>query len=1046
MKMNKKIARLVCGLLCLCLCLSACRDAVDPTTTGTNAKPKDAIYTISVKSAGGMVFDGLVAYVYEDATEDDLLTYGTLDENGSFTFTATESDKYTVRFPNLPEEGYDVQPYYAITGTKTDIVLTSSVVTGKDALEAGKRYEVGDVMRDFTVTTVDGQELTLSKILEEKQAVVLNFWYTKCDPCKGEFPLLQAAYDAYSDKLEVITMNPVDITGDDAEKIIAFRDSMGLTMPMAICDSQWLSALGFAAYPTTVIIDRYGLICLMESAAVTEPGTFEAAFEHFTSDAYQQKLIDKMEDLNTAEYPVGHERNPLQAHGGMETFEVTVPGGAEFHVQLFRANGIILRIEEPNAYLVVDGTQYKPNSKGVIEAEIVNPDVTTSTNLIIGNTGATETTMKVQLVLPQGTFTNPYEGGLGENNVTVKEGNAQGVYYSWTAPADGILTVTVTGDPNGKFDVQLYNLNSYAVRNLSEEELTDADGNRYVSVKVSAGDVVSIGYMSVPDASFNYPGVTVKSAISFKEGWEEGPKYSVTVKDADGNPMANVSISVNVDGVNTVFVSDENGLIELDLPSGMYTVKVTVPAGYVCETTQFLLSDSNPAKEIVMNVYVPQEVAYTVYVVDSDGKPVPNAAVVLGDRYVYTDANGMVSFLLIESKDYTVTVVAPEGYTLENGNFSFGEETTLTVVVVKNAPAQDTHDYTVKVVDPDGKAYTDVLVRFDSEDGSVSVTESVDASGKVTVSLPKTNYTVTMVFSSADTMGYETTTAKLTPSKNTITVEVAPYLNGATEELYTGDVAMELSTGSFYVDLEGKQIQYFVFSPTEKGVYTITSTNPDAAIGYWGSPYFLSNYSDTFVKDNVCTLEVKSVGQTLVLSVSGGEGIIGTLVKVTRVGDVEEIVYETYKGTTVPAEPFAADVTGEKTFLDLSVAHNLVKGDDGFYHLETADGPIVMVDLITGNYEISISALVNNSAMVHYEYDANGKPVKRIDYTECMLSYVQNVDSKLGVYFLTDDLITILQNHGNTACWYDETSPGYLFGNDPVLEGQGWMFLLCVFQ
>lgn len=1048
MKRNTKIARLVCGLLCLCLCLclSACQKVVDPTTTGTVPKPRDTIYTISVKTAGGMVFDGLVAYVYEDATEDDLLTYGTLDENGSFTFTAPESDKYTVRFPNLPEEGYDVQPYYAITGINTEIVLTSSVITGKDALESGKSYQVGDVMRDFTVTTVDGQELTLSKILEEKQAVVLNFWYTKCDPCKSEFPLLQAAYEAYSDKIEVITMNPTDITGDDAEKIIAFRDEMGLTMPMAACSSQWLSALGFAAYPTTVIIDRYGLICLVESAAVTEVGAFEAAFEHFTSDNYQQKLIDRMEDFDTEEYPVGHERNPFQANGGMEEFAVTVAGESEFHVQLFRANGIILHIEDPDAYLIVDKQYYFPNSTGVIEVEIKNEDVTTATGLIIGNAGVTETTIKVQLLLPQGTFSNPYEGSLGEHTVTVEAENSQGVYYSWVAPADGTLTVTVTNTPAEKYDIQLYNLNSYAVRNLTGEALKDDDGNSYISVKVSAGDVVSIGYMSVPDEAYNYPEVTVKSVISFKEAGEEGPKYSVTFKDGDGKPMANVKISLSVDGGKREFVSDENGMIVMDLPSGMYTVKVTVPEGYVCETTQFLLTDSNPTKEIVMTVYVPPEIAYTVYVVDPDGKPVPNAAVVLGERYVYTDANGMVSFLLVESKDYKITVVAPEGYTLENDQFSFGKETTLTVVLSKSAPAQDEADYTVSVVDGNGKAYTDVLVRLDSEDGSVSVTEAVDASGKLTLRLRETNYIVTLVFPEANTMGYETTKAKLTPSKNSITLTVAPYLNGASEELYTGDVALELTTGSFYVDLTDKQIQYFVFTPTEKGIYTLTTTNSSAAVGYWGSPFYIADFSSDFVKNNVCTIEVKSVGQTVVLSVSGGEGISGTIVKVKRTGDVFEMEREVYQGTTVPTEPFVANVTGTKTFLDLSVSHNLVKGEDGFYHLETADGPIVMVDLIAGNYEISISGLIGSSAMVRYEYDANGKAIKRIDYTECMTQYVKNVDSKLGVYFLTDDLITMLQNHGETARWYDSTSPTYLFGKDPVLEGNGWMFLLCVFQ
>ena len=1050
MKKNRVYTRLLCCLLCCLVFLSACAKE-DPTTAATNPQPKDAIYTITVKSAGGMAFNGLVAYVYEDNTEDDLLTYGTLDANGSFTFTAPESNQYTVRFANVPEEGYDLQEYYAITSTNTQITLTSSVITGKDALEAGKTYQVGDVMRDFTVTTVDGTELTLSQILKDKQAVVLNFWYTGCDPCKGEFPMLQSAYAAYSDQIEVITMNPTDISGDDAEKIANFRDQYGLTMPMAMCSSQWFSALKVMAYPTTVIIDRYGVVCLLETGAVEEEGVFHAAFEHFTADNYEQKLLNGFSDLHVVEYPEGSEKNPLQAYGGMEQFEATVAGGGEYYVLLFRADGIVLRIAEPNAYLIVDGQRHEPNSKGVIEVEIKNPEVTTPTSLIIGNTGVTETTIKVELVLPTGTFSNPHEGGLGDYTVKVEAENEQGVYYAWTAPVDGILTVTVKDTPAGKCDIQLYNLNSYAVRNLMTEETVDDDGNAYVSVKVSAGDVISIGFMSVPDEFFKYAEVTIHATVSFKEGYDEGPKYSVTVKDGDGNPMAGVSVSVNVDGVNTVFVSDENGLIEMPLPAGMYTVKVSVPEGYECDTTQFLLSAANPTKEIVMTVYVPQEVPYTVYVVDELGNPVPGAAVVLGDSYSYTDAKGMVSVILLESKDYVATIVPPEGYTIEKKEHAFGSQTVMTVVVYQSTETLDEIEYRVFVVNQNGKPYKDVLLRFDSEDGSISVTESVPASGKVKVILPETNYTVTLVFTAGNTMGYETTTAKLTPSNTSITIEVAPYVTGESEMIYVnnGDYeAINVGAGNSYVDMGGADIRFFLFTPEETGVYTFTTTNPDAAIGYWSTSFFAFDCSAEYVKNNVCTLEVKSVGPTYVISVKGGEGISGTILKIERTGDIQEdtMVYETYEGATTPTKPLVVNETGAKTYFNLSQAYDLVKGDDGLYHIGTADGPVVYMDLTGVRYGISISALVSNSAMVKYEYTADGKPAKRTDYTPCMTSYVENVDEKLGVYVLTDDLITILQNHGIHAGWYDRNDRGYLFGEESVLEGNGWMFLLCTFQ
>lgn len=1048
MKNNQKYIGLLCCLLCLCLCLAACKG---PEPTTTTQPPKDSIYTITVETAGGMTFEGLAVYVYEDNTEDDLVTFGTLDENGSYTFTAPQSDKYTVRFPDFTGEGYDLQAYYPITSANTSITLTSAVIADKDPLENGKTYKLGDVIRDFTVTTVDGEELTLSKILEEKQAVMLNFWFTGCDPCKAEFPLMQSAYEAYSDKLEVITMNPTEITGDTAEKIIQFRDQYGLTMPMAVCDSRWTSVLGVGSYPTTVIIDRYGLICLLVSGSVEEEGVFEAAFEHFTADNYQQKLLQDFSELHVVEYPVGHAKNPYETHGAVGEFEVTVEPGTEFYTMFYKASGVTVRIEDPSAYMIYGEDRFDPDKNGVVELELPSGNVMAGESIIIGNTGVTAATFKVQVIIPQGTYSNPYEGSLGENSVTIKEDNDQGVFYNWTAEADGFLTVTVTDASIEDFDIQLYNLNTYAVRTLRESEFVDEDGNRYVSVEVHQGDVVSIGYQSVPDENNKYPKVTIDSRISFSEGAENVPQYTITVVDGEGNPLAGVSVSVVVDGVDTVFVSDETGLITMDLPSGIYTVKVTVPEGYECDTTQFLLTDTNPTKEIVMTVYVPQEVPYTVYVVDELGKPVQGAAVVLGDSFAYTDAKGMVSVILTESKDYVATIVPPEGYTIEKSDHPFGSETVISVVVYQSTQTLEEIDYNVRVVDSNGKAYTNLLLRFDSEDGSVSVTESVGSNGKVKVRLPATNYIVTLVFSAGDTMGYETTTAKLTPDNTNLTIEVVPHVSGTSEMVFVnnGDYeAINVDCGSFYVDLTGQDIRFFLFTPEETGIYTFTTTNPDAGIGYWSTSFFTFDCSSEYVKENVCTLEVKSVGPTYVLSVKGGEGINGTVLKIERTGDIAEntTVYETYEGTSTPTTPFVADVTGTKTYLDMAVEQILVKGEDGFYHIGSADGPLVYMDLKGSRYGISVSAVVNNSPMLKYEFDANGKPTKRIDYTTCMLSYVENSDESLGVYALTDDLITILQNHGEHAGWYEKGGQSYLFGTDPVLEGQGWMFLLCVFQ
>ena len=65
-------------------------------------------------------------------------------------------------------------------------------------------YQVGDKIEDFTITTYDGKEVSLYKVLEEKDMVLLNLWATYCGPCAQEFPAMQEAYEQYQDKLSAL--------------------------------------------------------------------------------------------------------------------------------------------------------------------------------------------------------------------------------------------------------------------------------------------------------------------------------------------------------------------------------------------------------------------------------------------------------------------------------------------------------------------------------------------------------------------------------------------------------------------------------------------------------------------------------------------------------------------------------------------------------------------------------------------------------------------------------------------------------------------------
>ena len=91
--------------------------------------------------------------------------------------------------------------------------------------------------------------------------LVVNFWATWCPPCVEEMPDLQRIRDEYRDRgVEVI-----GIGIDNAAKIAAFRDKLGLTLPLLVAGvggSDLNRALGNAggALPYTVLIGVDGRI------------------------------------------------------------------------------------------------------------------------------------------------------------------------------------------------------------------------------------------------------------------------------------------------------------------------------------------------------------------------------------------------------------------------------------------------------------------------------------------------------------------------------------------------------------------------------------------------------------------------------------------------------------------------------------------------------------------------------------------------------------------------------------------------------------------
>lgn len=325
----KETTRLLALLLAVVMMLSVCcmafagcdRTPPDPTEKPTSAPtekptekptentqtpaPTSSTYTISVKTAGGMALSNIMVFIQEG---DSIITYATTDENGEASIDAPTKDTYSATVPNTPT-GYTAQASYAFVDKHADVVLTSAVIT--EGSHSGI-YKLGDVMYDFTVTTYDDkEEMTLSKILKEKDMVLINYWYDGCGYCLQEFPEMDEVYKRYSDSVEVLALSPLD--DDDAidaymKKYIeeGALPAEGLSFPVAYDDQGVIAQFNPSGAPTSVIVDRYGVVCLVVVGAMSAY-QFEAIFEHFTADDYKQQLIEDASVLTPVAKPEGVE-------------------------------------------------------------------------------------------------------------------------------------------------------------------------------------------------------------------------------------------------------------------------------------------------------------------------------------------------------------------------------------------------------------------------------------------------------------------------------------------------------------------------------------------------------------------------------------------------------------------------------------------------------------------------------------------------------------------------------------------------------------------
>ncbi len=136
--------------------------------------------------------------------------------------------------------------------------VVSRVPPNQPQVQAGSVAKEGFTAPDFTLSLLDGGEITLSE-LRGKVALV-NFWTSWCPPCRKEMPAIESVYRSYKELgLVVVGLN---LTAQDSQQAAAaFAQEVGVTFPIALDVNNVVGDLyRVTALPTSFFIDRKGVI------------------------------------------------------------------------------------------------------------------------------------------------------------------------------------------------------------------------------------------------------------------------------------------------------------------------------------------------------------------------------------------------------------------------------------------------------------------------------------------------------------------------------------------------------------------------------------------------------------------------------------------------------------------------------------------------------------------------------------------------------------------------------------------------------------------
>ena len=298
--------------------------------------------------------------------------------------------------------------------------------------------------------------------------------------------------------------------------------------------------------------------------------------------------------------------------------------------------------------------------------------------------------------------------------------------------------------------------------------------------------------------------------------YKNGTRFVVVLKDIDGNPLANMNVTISINGRDYIKQTDENGtaFMSLNLDSKNYTVVTTFNG-----TSKYFGTSANNTVSILPTIisknivkYYRNGTQFYVTVLDFNGNPLANTTVRFNIHGVFynktTDENGTAKLnIQLRPGNYIITV-----FNLVTGEQT-GNNVTVLSKIVENYDLvkyyQNASRFSVKILDNQGYPVEGTIVTF--------------------------NINGVFYYKETDSKGIASLGINLRPGKYVITTMYGQYEVGNTvtvlPTLETSDLNMKYNDGSAFrakvVDGQGNPLANQNVTFNVNGVFYNKVTNDE---------------------------------------------------------------------------------------------------------------------------------------------------------------------------------------------------------------------------